>query len=249
MNSDESSLRASSRFPATAWTVLAEMKRSPAADRVELRNRFIVRYWKPVFRFLRAQRKSLDQAEEWTQAFFANLLEGDDILQADRTRGKFRTFLLTLLKHFLSDQLNPERQRQQVKFEEGMVSVGSLLTDDERSYEPPTHQTPEAVFMRKWAQELLARVQRQVKELYDKRGQPEVYELFAASQEHSPGCPKPTQEELGARFGLSRDEVKHRLEQVKQSFRVRLRAELRDQVGSDADIDAEIRELEMLLRG
>jgi RNA polymerase sigma-70 factor (ECF subfamily) len=190
----------------------------------------------------------VEQAQEWTQSFFADLLEGDDLLKAERGRGKFRTFLLTLLKRFLSDHRNPERQRRQASFEEGMISIGSLLGDAERRYQAPTHQTPEMVFMRKLAQDLVALVQQQVKDLYDKRGQPEVYALFAASQEEQPGGGRLTQEELGARFGLDRDGVKYRLQQVKQSFLVRLRAEVRDQVYSDAEVDAEIGELMTLLQ-
>jgi hypothetical protein len=60
-------------------------------------NRFIVLYWKPVFYFLRARGQGLHQAEDLTQAFFTRLLERDWVRRADPQRGRFRTFLLTLL--------------------------------------------------------------------------------------------------------------------------------------------------------
>lgn len=237
------------RFPTTAWTALEEIKHSSQAERIDRRNRFIVQYYKPVFFFLRAHGHSVSGAEDWAQSFFTDLLTGDDFLQADRSRGKFRSFLLLLLKRFLSDHGNPDRRPRQQSFEEGFVSITSLLTEDDRSFEPPTHQTPEAAFMRQWARDLVAQVREQVQDLFAKRGQPEFYELFAASQDERPGQAKPTQEELGVRFGLDRDGVKYRLQQVKHAFLVKLRAAVRDQVGSDAEVDQEIGELLTLLGG
>jgi DNA-directed RNA polymerase specialized sigma24 family protein len=247
MPRDVYSVTESARFPTTAWTVLEEIKQSPAAERAARKNQFIVRYWKPVFRFLRGRGYSLDRAEELTQDFFAMLLEEQDILGAKRENGRFRTFLLTLLKRFLSDQLDPARRRRQESFEDQHVSIGSLLTDDERCYEPVANQTAEDIFMRQWAAGIVVQIRQAVKELYEKRGQAEWYELFRLTQEPRPGEPPVTQEELGARFGLKRDGVKYRLSEVKQSFLVLLRARVKNEVGDEADIDAEIGELLRLL--
>jgi RNA polymerase sigma-70 factor (ECF subfamily) len=247
MVDDAPSPHGSHRFPTTAWTALQEIRQAPAAERTAQKNSFIVRYWKPVFGFLRAGSYTLEQAEELTQAFFVDLLEGEDILGADPERGRFRTFLLTLLKRFLSDRFNPKRLPRQAVFESHFVPIASLISDEDRSYEPPTDETPDNVFMRKWARDLIEEVCQGVKDLFEKRGQPEYYELFTAAQEVIPGEEGTTQDELGARFGLTRDGVKYRLKIVKQAFLLRLRTEVRDQVGSDAEIDVEIGELLALL--
>jgi RNA polymerase sigma-70 factor (ECF subfamily) len=249
MHPDEFPIPGSSGFPPTAWTALEKIKQSSAEERVERRNRFIEQYCKPVYYFLRAHRYSPDKAGEWTQAFFADLLGSEDFLKADRTRGLFRTFLLTLLKRFLSDQQNPARMPRQRFFEEGSVAISSFLTGEERSFEPPCHQTPETAFMRRWAQDLVASVKQQVKDLFDKRGQPQFYQLFEASQEEQPYGEKLTQEELGRRFDLDRDGVKYRLQQVKQAFMVKLRTAMRDQGCTEEEVDAEIGELLKLLQG
>ncbi len=233
----------SGRFPTTAWTVLEDIKSSPEAERTARKNQFIVRYWKSVFRFLRGRGYSVDRAEELTQDFFAMLLEDEDILGAQREKGRFRTFLLTLLKRFLSDQLDPARRRRQLSFEEQHVSIACLLTEEERSYEPAARQTPEDIFMRQWAVGLVAQVRQQVKELYEKRGQAEWYELFRLIQEPPPDEVPATQDELGARFGLNRDGVKYRLKDVKQSFWILFRARVKNEVGDVADVDVEIAEL------
>ncbi len=151
------------------------------------------------------------------------LLEEEDILGARREKGRFRTFLLTLLKRFLSDQLDPARQRRQVSFEAQLVSISDLLTDEERLYEPAANQTADDIFMRKWAKELVEQVRQEVKELYEKRELAEWFELFRQSKDMVPGERPVTQEELGAPFGLNRDDVKYRLKDVKESFRVLLR--------------------------
>jgi RNA polymerase sigma-70 factor (ECF subfamily) len=61
-------------------------------------------YWKPIYAFIRRNGHVPDQAQDLTQAFFAEFLEKNYVRSADRTRGRFRSFLLSAVKHFLSHQ-------------------------------------------------------------------------------------------------------------------------------------------------
>jgi DNA-directed RNA polymerase specialized sigma24 family protein len=154
MASDESPLRASGQFPSTGWTFIRRVQEQHPTGSDRDFDRFLGSYWKPVFYFLRARGLPLHEAEDVTQDFFARFLERDWLKRADQTRGRFRTFLLTLLNRFVSDRGARRAPRQEV-FDRTIVSVHSLLGDAERTYEPADGETPEAIFMRQWAESLV----------------------------------------------------------------------------------------------
>ena len=98
----------SGRFPTTAWTMVRKAQDPQSPERLAAMNRCVAGYWRPVFYYLRARGHSFPQAEDVTQDFFMRFFEKNWIQPADPGRGRFRTFLLTILKRFLSDQ-GPER--------------------------------------------------------------------------------------------------------------------------------------------
>ncbi len=112
----------------------------------------------PVFYFLRARGYPLHRAEDLAQEFFLQFYQRGWIGRAEQQRGRFRTFLLTILTRFLSDQ-GPERCPRQRAFDEQLVTISVLLGDSDRSFEPPDNRTPEEIFMQQWARAVLARVQ------------------------------------------------------------------------------------------
>jgi RNA polymerase sigma-70 factor (ECF subfamily) len=242
MANDESSPRASGQFPTTAWTFIRKAQEQPPDGSNPEFDRFLASYWRPVFYFLRAKGLPLDEAEDLTQAFFLRFLERDWLKRADQARGKFRTFLLTLLNRFLSDRGASRAPRQEV-FDRTMVSVHGLLGDAERTYEPAGGETPEDVFMRQWAAAVVDRVLKRLRQFYEEEGRPAWYELFAAHHLVGPGETRPTQEMLGARHGMTRDQVRYALEVTERRFRHYLREEAGDQVTSDADVGEEIHDL------
>lgn len=144
-------------FANTRWTIVlaAGGARSSASD--EALATLYQTYWRPLYGFLRRRGHSRDEAEELTQAFFAFLLEKGTLRHADRDRGRFRSFLLTSLKNFVAN----EHDRQTAQKRGGRVPLLSLEIETEEGrfqIEPPTEETPETVFERRWAQALLERV-------------------------------------------------------------------------------------------
>ncbi len=246
MSEDVSAQAHSGRFPTTTWGLIQAAQAPGQPESVAALNRLIACYWKPVFCFLRAKGHDLHQAEDLTQAFFLRFVERDWLQKANSDRGRFRNFLLTILVRFLSDQ-GPKRAPRQQSFEKQLVSVGSLLGDEERSYQPPGGQTPEAIFMRQWAEALVTGVHRRLQHLCHEKGRALWYELFDAAHGTTTAEEGASQQALADRFGLSREQVRYGLEQVKGWFVVLLRAEVRDQVGPDADVGAEVNDLLALL--
>ena len=238
---------ASRDFPPTSWSLIRAVQCQSGEDRVEAMNRCIAAYWKPVFYFLRTRGYPLHRAEDLAQEFFLQFfLEKDWVRRADQQRGRFRTYLLTVLTRFLADRSGDRLPRQKA-FDERQVTISALLGDSERAFEPPHNCTPEQVFMQQWARAVIANVQRNLEAWCILRGRPDWYRMFCAMYFPEPGDLRVTQQELASRLRVSRDQVRYGLEEVNRQFTGLLRTEVGDQIGPDDDLDVEIHELQALL--
>src|SRR6266853_3009197 len=100
---DATTLHGVAAFATTHWSiVLTAQGESPAAR--EALEKLCRIYWRPVYSFLRRQGVGQEEAEDLTQGFFALLLERGDFSAARREKGRLRSYLLTALKHFLTDE-------------------------------------------------------------------------------------------------------------------------------------------------
>ena len=114
-------------FPTTAWARIQVVQDRGHPDHVPELNRFVALYWKPVFYFLRTRGLPFQEAQDATQDFFLRLQEQDVVARADPGRGRFRSFLLGVLKRVLADRGRRDRRRR------SGVSIESLIGDEERS--------------------------------------------------------------------------------------------------------------------
>ncbi len=235
----------SGSFPTTAWSFIEKVQDRGHPEHQKALNRFLALYRKPVFYFLRARNYSVHEAEDLTQEFFLRfVLERDWVARADPGRGRFRTFLLKVLTSFLADQ-GMSRLPRRKRFERKMVSLQGMLGDQERSYEPSTNETPEEVFNRQWAAAVMDTVRHQLREFFSGEGRQTWFAMFEAY--FAPPGKRPGQEVLAHQYGLSRDQVRNILDKGKKRFDRLLRAEIREQVGQEGEIDGEIRELKRLV--
>jgi RNA polymerase sigma-70 factor (ECF subfamily) len=226
------------RFPTTDWGFLQSAPGRQDPEAAGALNGFLRRYWKPVFYYLRARGYPFHKAEDLTQEFLLRFWSRDLILKADPERGKFRTFLLAVLRHFLSDQ-GPRAPRQR-RFESDMAPIASLAGAAERAFEPPDDQTPETIFWKKWMAGALERCRERLRAFHLAEERPEWYALFEAYHFGDPV----SQDALGERFGLSREQVAYRL----RVARARFERYVRDEVGAEPGADDEVGALLTLLR-
>lgn len=246
MSHNDSSLNAVGGFPTTLWSFIQLVQDRQQDEYLPHLNRFASAYWKPVFCFIRAKGNPLHRAEDLTQEFFLRLVERKWVEKADPARGRFRTFLLTVLTRFLSDQ-SPGRAAKQVVFDDRLVSIQSLLGDADKNYEPPVDDTPENIFMQEWAVALVAQVLERLRLFYEEHRQPHWYAVFAATHGMTGSVERVSQEELGQRFGMTRDQVRYAMEMTQKRFVHLIHEEVRDQVCSEAEVDNEVGELLALL--
>ncbi len=234
------------RFPTTMWNELLVAKNPDDPQQVLAMNRLISGYWRPVFFYLRTKGMPVQQAEDLTQEFFLRFIERRWLAPADPSRGRFRTFLLTVLSRFVADQ-SPARTTRQNGFEQQLVPISALVGSKERSFEPPDTETAEQVFMRQWARAVIRNVRRRLKGWCEDNGRPDWYRVFAAFNLPDAGDSRVTQEAVSEQLKISRDQVRYALSQTNDKFAELLQGEIAEQVDSPEEVGLEIQELQELL--
>src|SRR5262245_18007211 len=121
-------------FQTTRWTLVRAASLAPEPERRAALESLCRAYWPPVYAFVRRDGASPVQAEDLTQAFFARLLERDDLGRADPERGRFRAFLLGALRHFLANER--ERERAEKRGPRPLSLDSAALSELERGFEP-----------------------------------------------------------------------------------------------------------------
>ncbi len=136
-------------FTTTHWSVVLEAQgQSPAAQ--EALEKLCRTYWRPVYGFVRRQGVGPEEAEDLTQGFFALLLERRDLDAVRKEKGRLRSYLLTSLKHFLTN----ERQRAiAIKRGEGwrLIPLDEVRERERAGFEPADRSTVDQIYERRWA--------------------------------------------------------------------------------------------------
>jgi DNA-directed RNA polymerase specialized sigma24 family protein len=157
--------RSPSRFHTTRWTLILAVQARDEGGRAALAD-LCTAYWTPVYAYLRASGRSTDVAEDLTQGFFTTLIEKGYVEQADRTRGRFRSFLLTAVKHYLANEHDAATAAKRG----GGLPIASLDAEDgEAHFRQAAAQsvTPDRVFEHAWASRTLAAARRRLLDAHD----------------------------------------------------------------------------------
>lgn len=198
----------------------------------------------PIYAFLRRSGYSPEDAEDWTQSFFAYLIERRLAAKADPERGHFRSFLLGSLKRFLSTE-----QRKLAARKRGGGHVVLPLdgfTEEERyAREPVEQHTPETLFELSWSREVLARSLAALEREYVRRGQAPTFALLKPCLARESDTQSYTA--IAAAMGKSEDAVKSAMLRLRQRFQQCLRAQLLETVGDPAEVEQELLHLRQTL--
>ncbi len=203
-------------------------------------------YWQPIYCFLRRQGHSPDDAIDLCQGFLLKLLELGDVGAPEQERGRFRTYLLGALKHFVSD----ERERANARKRGGgvtVLSIDSTMAESQLALTPADHRTPETIYVRQWALTLLDGAREALAARYAADDAAAVYQRLSP---HLVGSDSPeTYAESARALGVSEDAVKMAVSRMRRRFREALREKVRETVADESDIDDEIKFLISALQG
>ncbi len=225
-------------FRTTRWSLIAAAGDPHAPDSRQALADLCGLYWYPVYAYVRRRGSDRHKAEDLTQAFFARLLETNDLAAADRTRGRFRTFLLTACQHFLANRHDYETAQKRGG---GVAPLAIDFGEGEERFtrEPADAHTAEAEFERRWAVALLDQTLKELRAEYAESGKAAVFDVLKGTLTGD----GPAYRDLGARLGLSEGAVKVAVHRLKQRYRDKLRAVIAETVDRPGDVDDEIRDL------
>jgi RNA polymerase sigma-70 factor (ECF subfamily) len=199
-------------------------------------------YWRPIFYFLRRQGSSAHDAQDLTQGFFAHLIESRAYARADREKGRFRSFLLGALKHFVAHARAHERTQKRGG---GMVLAElneEAVAEAEAHAATQGNWSAERVYEREWAEALLRRALARLEEECSLAGKAE---LFARLNSHLTVTSDAavSYDELAVQLGRPATTLRSDVARLRTRYRAILREEVRGTVSEASEVDAELRHL------
>ena len=234
----------SQHFFTTHWSVVLAAGNgvSPAAQAAL--ERLCQTYWYPLYVFVRRKGHSADDAQDLTQEFFARFLEKRYVALADQTRGKFRSFLLRSLEHFLVNEwtkANAEKRGGTAP----KISWDEAQAEGRYSHERMDGMAPDKLYEKQWAMSLLEKVIERLRvDLAD-----EASGLFEALKPTIWGEPTDSSyQEIASKVGMTEGAVKVAAHRMRQRYRELLRNEVAHTVATAAEVDEELRYLAAVLR-
>jgi DNA-directed RNA polymerase specialized sigma24 family protein len=224
-------------FAATRWTLVVQSRGDDAAARAAL-SELCSAYYAPVVSFLRATGRDEDAAREMAHDFFARVLANNSLGGADPARGRFRSYLLGAVKHFVADVRDRAlTEKRGAGVEPVPLDAGTATTP---GLEVPAPAVDEAVFDRQWALTVIARALDVVGTELRDAGKAEQFEVLKPWI--SGGAISP-QAEVAERLGMNEGALKVAIHRLRQRFREVVKAEIAHTVPAESDVDDELRHL------
>ena len=234
------------RFTTTHWSLVSAAKPDKVSQTRarEALERLCRVYWYPLYAFVRSRGYSADDAQDLTQSFFTQIIEKGGFASADRERGRFRSYLLGAMKHFLANEWHRTRTQKrggQVQF----VEWDAL--DLEARYAGATKQSenPEAFFDREWALEIISGALQALRDEMKKAGKSDRFDALKGCLTGDDESP---QKEIAVRLNMSEGAVKVAVFRLRQRYRQLLRAAIAETVSNEADLNDEMHYLVEVLR-
>ena len=225
-------------FATTRWTVVVTAANADAVTHARKALAELCEiYWYPLYAYVRRRGYAPADAEDLTQACFVRLLGAHMLAAAHRERGRFRSFLLASLHHFLADEW--DKAGAQKRGARQIVSLDAGSAETRYLREPADHATPESLFERQWALRLLEEVMTLLKAEYAAAGQAALFEQlrFGLTGDRS----TLPYAEHAARLGMTEGAVKVAVHRLRQRYRARLREEIAHTVASPEEVEEELR--------
>jgi RNA polymerase sigma-70 factor (ECF subfamily) len=227
-------------FVTTHWSVVLTAGRNDTTRAHEALSRLCETYWYPLYAYVRKRGHSPEDAQDSTQEFFSRLLTGNWVGEADRTKGRFRTFLLTALNRFLANEWDRGRA---LKRGGGTISVPLDTESAESRYCAETQNalTPDRLYDRQWAMTLLDRALTRLEVEHQRLGKAAEFALLSPALTAERGdIPYAT---IATQLGLSETAARMAVHRLRKRFREVFREEIAQTVAQPDEVEEEIRHL------
>jgi RNA polymerase sigma-70 factor (ECF subfamily) len=227
-------------FATTPWSVVLAARQGSPVDAAAALENLCRLYWYPLYAFLRREGRSPHDAQDLTQEFFARLLQGKFLENVAPHKGRFRSFLLASLKHFLSDEWDKARTLKRGGGQ-SLIPLDNLQPEDRYRLEPDTSVPAERLFERRWAVTLLAQALARLREENVAAGKTLEFDQLKVflSAPTSDGA----YDRIAVQLGLATETVAVKVYRLRKRYGELIRTEVAHTVADPADVEEELRHL------
>ena len=232
-------------FATTHWSVIEACADDENSD--SALTRLCQDYWPPLYTFARRRGNSSADAQDLVQGFFASLLQSKAHAQTDRTKGKFRSFLLASFKNYMTDVWDKTRALKRGGDHEFVLLDGeveaaealyrhvplTMKLDDEQQYEQA------------WAAALVARALERTQDVFNNSAKARLFDALKPFLTGGVGLPG--HDEVASRLDISIDTFRSHLSRLRARYRELLREEVARTIGAAEDVDEELRHLRKII--
>jgi RNA polymerase sigma factor (sigma-70 family) len=230
---------ASKRFEQTQWSLILRARDEGAPGSAEAWEKFARIYWPPLYHYLRRNGYSPHDAQDLTQEFLSRFLQRNGLVHLKDQRGKFRSFLLTFLNNFLSDQ----RDRANAQKRGGgkpLISIDAYEAEEREAVALVGGQTAEQIYERRWARAVMAEAIQHLEAEYVGRGKSA---LFAQLKDLQPGeRGEKRYADIAALLGTTEQAIKSARHAFNRRYGELMRQEIARTV-DPAELEAEVQHL------
>ena len=231
-------------FTTTHWSVVLEAQgESPAAQ--EALEKLCRTYWRPIYGFIRRRGVDPEEAKDLTQGFFALLLERRDLDAVRQEKGRLRSYLLTSLKHFLTNERNREMAIKRGA-RQHLIPLEDLRDRERIGFETSETLAADQIYERRWALSVLDQVLARLEEDYRASGNVQLFDRLQKSLTDEPDRVSPA--DTARELGTTESAVRQASYRLRLRYRQLLREEIAHTVMAPRDIDDELRHLVAVLR-
>jgi RNA polymerase sigma-70 factor (ECF subfamily) len=228
-------------FPTTHWSLVVQAGAGSDSEARTALEQLCRQYWYPLYAFVRRQGRAHHAAEDCTQEFLVQLIANERMARAQPERGRFRTFLLSSLRNFLTNQWHRD---QAAKRGGGQAPLPLEFDTAEQRFAreiADSALTPEQAFERNWARSVIDRALADLRREYERSGRGA---LFALAAPHVWGnAPAESLAQSAGQLKMTADAFTVALHRLRKRLGQRLRQEVAQTVANDAEVDAELRHL------
>ncbi len=238
--------RGGAHFASTHWSMVLAAGERATPDAERALAVLCQRYWFPLYAFARRRAATIHEAQDLTQAFFLRLLEKNVLSAASPDRGRFRSFLLTSMKHFLANEWDRATSRKQGGGRK-QLSLDWESGESQLSLEPVHTETPEREFERRWALTLLENVVHSLRNEFAIAGKAAHFEVLKATLTAGRGAlDYPA---VAEKLSISEEAARKAAQRIRNRYRELLHEEVAATVESETGIEDEIHRLFQALGG
>jgi RNA polymerase sigma factor (sigma-70 family) len=235
---------AKGEFTTTHWTVVLEAGDGASPLALAALDQLCRAYWFPLYVYVRRQGFAPPEAQDLTQGFFHLLIEKEFLKDVDPSKGRFRSFLLAAIKHYV---LNQRKHAARLKRGGDRIKVSFDPQEAETRFraEPSTESTAERAFDRRWAMTVMERGLESLREEYREAGKERLFQGLKKfiSAEAEPG----EYDKLAPSLGMTKNAVGVAAHRLRQRYGELIRAEVANTVAQPLEIEEEMRYLLRLL--